>query len=84
MLVRYNWFTYKIFSMSTLTIRIEEDLKRKASKQAYELGISVTLVVKNALQNFIKNPSIVIGTPEVVDVTPELQRKMDKIASILS
>jgi predicted transcriptional regulator len=70
--------------MSTLTIRIEDDLKRKASKQAYQLGIPLTLVIKNALQNFIKNPSIVIGTPEIVDVTPQLQRKMDKIASILS
>ena len=84
MLVRYNESTYNRLKMSTLTIRIEDDLKRKASKQAYQLGIPLTLVIKNALQNFIKNPSIVIGTPEIVDVTPQLQRKMDKIASILS
>jgi len=70
--------------MSTLTIRIDESLKKKAVRQAEQLGISVTLVVKNALQNFVKNPSIVIGNPEEVPVTPALQKKMDKIASILS
>jgi antitoxin component of RelBE/YafQ-DinJ toxin-antitoxin module len=70
--------------MSTLTIRIDESLKKKAARQAEQLGISVTLVVKNALQNFVKNPSVVIGNPEDVAVTPALQKKMDKIASILS
>lgn len=70
--------------MSTLTIRIEDDLKRKVAQQAYELGISVTLVIKNALQNFIKNPSIVIGNPEDVEVTSDLQKKMDRVATLLS
>lgn len=69
--------------MSTLTIRIEDQLKKKAAKQAQKMGVSVTLVVKNALKNFVKNPSIVIGEPEDIEVTPDLQKKMDRVASIL-
>ena len=70
--------------MTTLTIRIEDKLKKNASKQAKQMGISVTLVVKNALKNFVKNPTIVIGEPENVEVTANLQAKMDKVADILS
>ena len=70
--------------MSTLTIRIEDELKKNAAKQAKQMGISITLVVKNALKNFVKNPTIVIGEPENVKVSASLQAKMDKVADILS
>ncbi|MDP3975542.1 MAG: hypothetical protein Q8P95_01360 [bacterium] len=70
--------------MSSLTIRIEDDLKQKAFYQAQRMGISITLVVKNALKNFVKNPTITIGEPEDVEVTASLQAKMDKVADILS
>ena len=70
--------------MTTLTIRIEDDLKSKAAKQADKLGIPLTLIVKNALRNFVESPKIVIGEPETIVVTPEIQAKMDKIGDLLS
>jgi len=70
--------------MTTLTIRIEDDLKKKAALQAEKLGVPLTLVVKNALKNFVESPRIVIGEPETVLVTPEIQNKMDKIGKLLS
>lgn len=70
--------------MTTLTIRIEEELKTKAFNRAEKLGIPLTLVVKNALRNFVETSKVVIGEPETVIVTPKIQKKMDKIGSILS
>jgi hypothetical protein len=69
--------------MSNLTIRIEDELKKDAFHQAQKLGISLTLVVKNALKNFVKSGAVVIGEPEVIDVTPQMQKKMDKIGTLL-
>lgn len=70
--------------MTTLTIRIEDELKSKAALQAEKLGIPLTLIVKNALKNFIKAPRVVIGEPEDIAVTPDIQKKMDKIGKLLS
>lgn len=70
--------------MTTLTIRIEEELKAKASEEAEKLGISLTLIIKNALKNFVETPRIVIGEPETIVVTPGIQKKMDKIGELLS
>lgn len=70
--------------MSNLTIRIDEELKKKATIQANKLGIPLTLVVKNALKNFVDSPKIVIGEAESVTVTPGIQNKMDKIGKLLS
>ncbi len=70
--------------MTTLTIRIEDELKSKAALQAEKFGIPLTLIVKNALRNFIEAPKIVIGEPEAIVVTPDMQKKMDKIGNLLS
>jgi len=70
--------------MTTLTIRIEDDLKSKAAKQAEKLGIPLTLIVKNALRNFVESPKVIIGEPETIIVTPGIQAKMDKIGELLS
>ncbi|MBI5414554.1 hypothetical protein HZA38_03480 [Candidatus Peregrinibacteria bacterium] len=70
--------------MTTLTIRIEEDLKTKAFAQASKLGIPLTLIVKNALKNFVKTPRIIIGEPETIQVSPAIQKKMDAIGNLLS
>ena len=69
--------------MSNLTIRIDELLKKKATMQAKKLGIPLTLIIKNALRSFIKTPTIVIGDIEDLEVTPDIQEKMDKIATLL-
>lgn len=69
--------------MTNLTIRIDEPLKEEALAQAKKLGIPLTLIIKNALKNFIKHPTVVIGEVEHVDVTYDLQKKMDKIEELL-
>lgn len=69
--------------MTNLTIRIKDDLKKNALKQAERLGIPVTLVVKVALQDFVRNPRVIIGEPEVLEAPPEIQEKMNKIAKLL-
>ncbi len=70
--------------MTTLTIRIDEDLKNKAFSQAEKMGIPLTLVLKNALKNFVETQRVVIGEPETITVTPKIQKKMDKIGKLLS
>ncbi len=70
--------------MTTLTIRIDEKLKKKASIQAEKLGIPLTLIIKNALKNFVDAPKLIIGEPETIIVTPVIQSKMDKIGNLLS
>ncbi len=70
--------------MTTLTIRIEDKLKSKAASQAEKLGISLTLVVKNALQSFVESPKVVIGEAETIVVTSDIQAKMDRIGDLLS
>jgi len=70
--------------MTTLTIRIEDELKLKAMSQADKLGVPLTLVVKNALRNFIVSPKVIIGEVENVEVTPAIQAKMNKIGDLLS
>jgi antitoxin component of RelBE/YafQ-DinJ toxin-antitoxin module len=70
--------------MTTLTIRVDEKLKAKAFKQAEKLGIPLTLVVKNALKNFVDFPQIIIGLPEEIHVTTQIQKKMDAITAELN
>lgn len=85
LLVRYNIYGKLIqTSMTTLTIRIDENLKSKAFSKAEKLGIPLTLVVKNALRNFVDAPKIIIGEPETIVVTPDIQKKMDRIGKLLS
>lgn len=68
--------------MTTLTIRIDDQLKQRAFRQADKLGVPLTLIVKNALTNFIKSPQVIIGEPEIMKVTPAIQKKMDKLGKL--
>jgi len=70
--------------MTTLTIRIDESLKTQAFNRAEKLGIPLTLVVKNALKNFVETSRVVIGEVETAVVTPDIQKKMDKIGNVLA
>ena len=65
--------------MSTLTIRIDDNLKKSAFKAAEKLGIPLTLVIKNALKQFTENPNIVIGEPSDVIVNKNIKEKMNLI-----
>jgi predicted transcriptional regulator len=66
--------------MTSLTIRVDEKLKAKAFKQAEKLGVPLTLVIKNALENFIEFPQVIIEPPQDIKVTPEIQKKIDSIS----
>lgn len=70
--------------MTTLTIRIEDELKLKAMSQADKLGVPLTLIIKTALRNFIASPKVIIGDVEPVEVTPDIQAQMDTIGDLLS
>ena len=70
--------------MTNLTIRIEESLKKEAHKQAKILGVPLTLVVKEALVEFVKSKKFTIGAAESVIVTPKIQNKMDEIGMLLA
>jgi len=70
--------------MTTLTIRIDDTLKMKAFKEAEKLGVPLTLIIKNALVNFVKSPRVIIGEPETMEVTPAIQKQMDEIGRRLS
>lgn len=70
--------------MTTLTIRIDETLKKKAFYQAEKMGIPLTLVLKSALHNFIETKSFTVGKAETITVTPAIQKKMNKIGKLLS
>lgn len=69
--------------MTNLTIRIEEDLKKKAIQQAARLGIPLSFIIKMSLVQFVDTPKIVIGEPQDVYVTSDIQAKMDKIGNLL-
>lgn len=70
--------------MTTLTIRIDETLKKKAFYQAEKMGISLTLVLKSALKNFIEAESFTIGKAETITVTPTIQKKMNRIGKLFA
>ena len=70
--------------MSNLTIRIDDELKKKALKQAKILGIPLSLIIRNAIRDFIKCPGFIIGEPEKVEVDAGLQKKIDRISELLS
>jgi predicted transcriptional regulator len=70
--------------MTTLTIRIDEDLKTKAARQAERLGLPLTIIVKNALKQFVANPTVIISNIEEIAVTPTLQKKMAEIGKLLA
>jgi antitoxin component of RelBE/YafQ-DinJ toxin-antitoxin module len=77
----YGNYKYLVgLRMTTLTIRVDEKLKARAFKQAEKLGVPLTLVVKNALKNFIEYPQVIIVAPQDINVTPKIQKKMDLIA----
>ena len=83
MLVRYNVLRFNFYSMTTLTIRVDDQLKKAAFKAAEKLGVPLTLIVKNALKQFIEEPRLVIGNVESLKVTKDIQEKMDLIAKEL-
>lgn len=66
--------------MTTLTIRIDDQLKAKAAKEASRLGISLSFIVKNALRNFSESPKLTIGEPEIIPLSPSMQKKVNKTA----
>jgi antitoxin component of RelBE/YafQ-DinJ toxin-antitoxin module len=69
--------------MTTLTVRIEEHLKNRASERARRMGIPVTLIVTNALRDFANGNKVILSDPEDVPVTSKIQKKMNAVAELL-
>ncbi len=69
--------------MTTLTIRITDDLKQRASRKAERMGLPLTFIVENALRDFLSSSTLTISDPEDVEVTPAIQAKMDLIGKAL-
>ena len=69
--------------MSNLTIRIDEKLKKKAAMQAKKMGIPLTTVITLALVNFVESPKVLIGEPQDIIVSADIQQKMDQIGELL-
>lgn len=50
---------------TSLHIKIEEDIKRKAQNTASELGLSLSAVTKALLKQFIRTKHISVGISEI-------------------
>lgn len=69
--------------MSNLTIRIDEKLKKRASQQASKMGVPLTTIITLALVNFVESPKVIVGEPQDIIVTTDIQAKMDQIGELL-
>ncbi|MFH1012369.1 MAG: type II toxin-antitoxin system RelB/DinJ family antitoxin [Candidatus Peregrinibacteria bacterium] len=57
--------------MTTITLKIENDLKRKAQKLVDELGFSLSAVIKAFLKNMVRTEKIDFGLKPRYHTTPE-------------
>ncbi len=69
--------------MSNLTIRISEKLKKRASQQANKMGVPLTTIITLALVNFVESPKVLVGEPQDIIVTTDIQAKMNQIGALL-
>ncbi|MDP4007645.1 MAG: hypothetical protein Q8P68_00465 [Candidatus Peregrinibacteria bacterium] len=70
--------------MANFTIRLDESRRRRALEQAKKLDIPLTLVVKTALENFVKNPIIIINGKDIIESAVSMKRELDKLELLLA
>lgn len=73
---------------SQIVFKTDEELKKKAMKKAKIEGVTLKAVLYNALKLYTEgklNFGLQISEPEmeVLEVTPKIQKKMDKIGELL-
>ena len=64
---------------AALAFRIPMPLRTAAAAKAARLGIPLAAVIKNALVDFVSAESFVISDPEVVRVSPNLQKEAMRV-----
>ena len=74
--------------ITQIVFKADRDLKDQAMEKAQSEGITLKAVLYNALKLYIEgklNFGLQIGEPEVeiLDVAPDIQKKMDKIGNLL-
>ena len=74
--------------VTQIVFKADSDLKKQAMEKAQLEGVTLKAVLYNALKLYIEgklNFGLQINEPEVevLEVTPEIQKKMDKIGDIL-
>jgi antitoxin component of RelBE/YafQ-DinJ toxin-antitoxin module len=62
--------------------RLNDQVWLRAQKRADDLGVTMTFLVENLLRNFIQNPHLTIGEPELMKLTPKTQEDVDRLAEI--
>jgi len=53
-----------------ITLKIEEKLKKNAQKVATDLGLSLSMVIKGLLSQFVVDKKVVFGDKEEENLTP--------------
>ncbi|MFA6305971.1 MAG: hypothetical protein WC651_04605 [Candidatus Gracilibacteria bacterium] len=74
--------------VTQIVFKAEKSFKDEAMKKAQYEGVTLKAVLYNALKLYIEgklNFGLQISEPEVetLEVTPEIQKKMDKIGKLL-
>ncbi len=67
------------------SIRIEDEVWKSAYQKAQKMGVSLTFVIKSALQNFsrLENPLLIVDEGDIV-LSSEMQEKMDTLGNTAS
>lgn len=66
-------------SKTTINIKADTDVKKKAQKVAAELGIPLSTVINAYLHQFIRNKSVHFYVPEG-ELKPAAKRRLDRLA----
>jgi len=67
---------------SIRNFRLNDRVWLSAQQKASDLGMNMTFLVENLLKNFIQNPYLVIGEPEIMDLPSDVQKDVDRLADI--
>ncbi|NIA02253.1 MAG: hypothetical protein GWP15_02625 [Nitrospirae bacterium] len=74
--------------ITQIVFKADKSLKDKAMKKAQSEGVTLKAVLYNALKLYIEGKikfGLQINEPEIeiLEVTPKIQKKMDKIGTLL-
>lgn len=73
---------FSLMATQIRNFRITDEIWKPAQLQAQKAGISLSLVVKTALQQFSANPRITIGKVEEVKMPRTTQKLADRLAIV--
>ena len=75
-------------ALTSQTFRLPVELREKAAKKASETGISLAVILRNALDRFLREDEIVISTAPLnfgkvkeMKLTPKLEARAQKFDS---